>query len=239
MSDLQWDTFSAINEHRRSVRDFTGEPLSDKDMRAILEATQLAPSSSNLQPDELHWVKDPGLCSRMAEACKGQRSAKSASAFVVIVAKWRGVKQTYQDFLAHVDHSALYDEKSKAYHHGRSKEISLISNPVARLLAGGFRFLLSFFTAHVTLAPFGTSGLHHWAARNSIFAAQALLLAASARGLDACPMEGFNPMRVAKVLGLGRGEVIPVVIAIGKRREDAKIEARWRRGDAIVFHQFL
>ena len=42
---------------RRSVRNFTNEPVLEKDMRACLELTVLAPNSSNLQPWEFYWVR--------------------------------------------------------------------------------------------------------------------------------------------------------------------------------------
>lgn len=36
------------------------------------------------------------------------------------------------------------------------------------------------------------------------------MLAASAFGLDTCPMEGFNARKVAKALGLSRDLVLPL-----------------------------
>jgi nitroreductase len=37
-----------------------------------------------------------------------------------------------------------------------------------------------------------------------------------------CPMVGFSPFKVAKILSLKRGVVIPLVIAIGKRNSYLK-----------------
>ncbi|MBX5483045.1 MAG: nitroreductase family protein [Myxococcaceae bacterium] len=73
---------------------------------------------------------------------------------------------------------------------------------------------------------------------DSMLAAQTLMLAASARGYDSCPMEGFNPIQVAKVLTIRRGAVIPLVIALGRRREGARVEPQWRRPfeSAVVVH---
>ena len=42
------------------------------------------------------------------------------------------------------------------------------------------------------LLPIGSVAARHWAARSAIYAAQTVLLAAAARGLDSCPMEGFD-----------------------------------------------
>jgi nitroreductase len=51
-------------------------------------------------------------------------------------------------------------------------------------------------------------------------------------------MEGFNARKVAKILRLPRGTVIPVIIALGRRRTDARLEPRWRRPfeKAVVVH---
>lgn len=238
MDEHTWSVFTEINERRRAVRDFTGEPVSDEDMRAILAAARLAPSSGNLQPYELHWVRDPLTRARVAEACNAQRAAASAGALVIVVARWRGIRDTSARLLEYVEHSGLFDDKAKAYHRSQCRETRLFLAIAPLRILGALRGLIVSVTAHFSLVPFGPAGLHHWAVRSSIFAAQTLLLAAAARGLDSCPMEGFNPWRVAKVLGLPRGVVIPLVIAFGRRRPDARIEPRWRRPfeDLVVVH---
>ena len=119
-------------------------------------------------------------------------------------------------------------KKSKAYHHSRRKEVVWFLRLMPLWIFGGLKIIISFFNAHFTLLPIGPSGLHHWATKNSIFAAQTLLLAASARGIDTCPMEGFSASKVAKVLGIERGVVIPLVIAIGKRNLDEPLTPHWR-----------
>jgi nitroreductase len=64
------------------------------------------------------------------------------------------------------------------------------------------------------------------------------MLAAAARGVDSCPMEGFNARKVAKILQLPRGTVIPIIVALGIRRIDARLEPQWRRpfDKAVVVH---
>lgn len=237
-----WPAFVAINERRRAVRDFTGEPVADEDMRAILQSAQLAPSSSNLQPYELHWVRDPDVMTRIAAACRGQRAAATAGAFVVVVARLGGVARTWERFLRYVDGSGLYSDADRRHHAAKLFEVKLLGGRgvVPRLVhvaASSLCALAGLVTPHLLMAPFGRRGGHQWAARNSIFAAQTLLLAAVARGLDACPMEGFNPFAVARTLGLG-GVVIPLVIAVGRRKEDAEVAPQWRKPfeDAVVMH---
>ncbi len=43
---------------------------------------------------------------------------------------------------------------------------------------------------------------HAWLARQTYLALQAMILAAAERGLDSCPMEGFDAAKVNEILGL-------------------------------------
>lgn len=56
--------------------------------------------------------------------------------------------------------------------------------------------------------------LHAWLSRQTYLALQAMILAAVEKGIDSCPMEGFNPAAYAEILGLT--DCTPVsLLAIG------------------------
>src|SRR4030095_9034226 len=57
-ADRDWETFCAINARRRAIRDFDDAPVSDDEVCDVLEQALLAPSSGNLQPYHLHWIRD-------------------------------------------------------------------------------------------------------------------------------------------------------------------------------------
>ncbi|MGH9465715.1 MAG: hypothetical protein ACRD1Y_00005 [Terriglobales bacterium] len=42
-------------------------------------------------------------------------------------------------------------------------------------------------------------------------------------------MEGFDPRNLRRVLALQRGDIIALVLALGRRRPDVQLEPRWRR----------
>lgn len=44
---------------RRSIRDFTGQPITDADLRSLLEAGMAAPSASNRRPWHFVVTRDP------------------------------------------------------------------------------------------------------------------------------------------------------------------------------------
>ena len=51
------DVFGAIKE-RRSIRAYTDEKVSEKDVEQLIEAARWAPSAGNSQPCEFVVVKD-------------------------------------------------------------------------------------------------------------------------------------------------------------------------------------
>ncbi len=59
------------------------------------------------------------------------------------------------------------------------------------------------------------------AIRSSGLAAQTIMLAAKAMGYDSCPMIGFEPDKVAKLINLPADHIIAMLIAVGKAAEPA------------------
>jgi len=56
------------------------------------------------------------------------------------------------------------------------------------------------------------------------------MIAAEALGLNTCPMEGFDGVRLAKFVGLRRRtQEIVMVIAIGKKSTAHVDQPQWRR----------
>jgi nitroreductase len=68
---------------RRSIRRYTGEPVSDADVKAMLEAAMAAPSANNVQPWEFVVVRDRTLRQQLAETHPW--AAMCAQAAVVFV----------------------------------------------------------------------------------------------------------------------------------------------------------
>jgi nitroreductase len=233
-SDERWCAFQQVNRNRRAVRDFDGSPIADEEVEAVLSEALLAPSSGNAQPYVIHWLRNPVMKAEAACACRNQRAARSASTLLVFVSAGRFALETNSMFHAYVESTPELNEKSRDYHlrelktHRRFLRIapSVFWLPLHSLLTAAFPSL--------TLLPFGPRGVRHWAARSALFAAQTFLLAASARGLDTCPMEGFDPRKLGRILGLRRGDVIAIVVALGRRRPDALIEPRWRRSFEVA-----
>jgi nitroreductase len=67
------------------------------------------------------------------------------------------------------------------------------------------------------------------AIRSTGLAGMTLMLAANGLGYDSCPMVGFDPEQVAKLIQLPADHIISFIIAIGKKSADV-----WPRGERIA-----
>jgi len=225
----RWDTFQQINRQRRAVRDFDGSQIPDEEVEAVLREALLAPSSGNSQPYVIHWVRNTAMKDAVASACRNQRAARSASTLLVIVSASRFALETASLFRAYVETTHELSQKSRDYHLRELRIARKFLNIAGSVIWSPFHALLTTVFPSLTLLPVGPGAVRNWAARSALFAAQTILLAASARGLDSCPMEGFDARRIARILNLKRGDIIPIVVALGRRPSDALVEPRWRR----------
>ncbi|AGH83361.1 nitroreductase family protein [Ralstonia nicotianae] len=233
-----WGAFQALNGRRRAIRDFDGIAIPDEHVRELLAEAARAPSSGNLQPYRFHWIRDTTLKARVAAVCNGQRAAVSASTLIVVTASRQIALSTAAQQLAYLNASTDLPEASKAYHRKQMQMFLRILNVGSWPVWTPLTALAGLFRPSLSLLPVGHLGNRSWAARNATFAAQTLMLAAAAKGVDSCPMEGFSAPKLVEILSLPRGTVIPLVIALGYRSQNARIERQWRRSltDLIVEH---
>jgi nitroreductase len=230
------EVFSRLNGRRRAVRKFDGTTVPDQVLRAIIAEAQLAPSSRNSQPYRFVCVRSPEQLAAIAPLCNDQMAACSAAALIVLVAGKRFASETLDAWDRHLATDCGLGDRSIAHHRAELRTsrlfLSIGSWPVWSLLLA----VIGLFQPATSLLPVGGIGMRHWTARNAIFAAQTLLLAASAYGIDTCPMEGFNAVKLRKALCLPRDLLIPLVVAVGRAAVDARIEPRWRKpiGETLV-----
>jgi nitroreductase len=76
------DATMKVIQDRRSIRDFTEEPVSDQDLDMILEAARQAPSGENAQPWRFIIVKDEGMRKKMGAIAGGGSGRRFTAEFV-------------------------------------------------------------------------------------------------------------------------------------------------------------
>ncbi|WP_027443004.1 malonic semialdehyde reductase [Erythrobacter cryptus] len=78
----------ALDQLFREARSYNGwrdRPVSDAQLRAIWELMKMGPTSANMQPVRIVWVKSPEAKARLAECVMEGNKAKVLSAPVVAV----------------------------------------------------------------------------------------------------------------------------------------------------------
>ncbi|MDW8344464.1 MAG: NAD(P)H-dependent oxidoreductase [Verrucomicrobiae bacterium] len=164
---------------------------------ALQHALIMAPSSFGLQPYRFVVVDDPAVRAKLLPHAYRQRQVVDASHFVVFAARTRLTEH-------HVDHFI-----------DRIVEVR-----------GGARESLSTYRQMMIdslVVPTAQSRVPHWAARQCYIALGFLLLSAALLGVDACPMEGFDPAGFDEVLHLpAQGFSAVVCCALGYRLDSDK-----------------
>lgn len=72
------------------------------------------------------------------------------------------------------------------------------------------------------------------AMRSAGIASQTLMLAAKSRGLDSCPMIGFDPVKVAELINLPDDHVVCMMLVIGKAKQPARPRGGQLSYDEVV-----
>jgi len=79
------DVFEAIKS-RRSVRAFTNEQVSDKEVMKLIDAARWAPSAGNIQPWEFVVVRNPEIKRGLSAAALNQTFIEEAPVVIVVCA---------------------------------------------------------------------------------------------------------------------------------------------------------
>ncbi len=171
---------------------------------AILEAANLAPTSSGLQPFEIIVVTNPDVKAKLSAAAFGQKQVVDGS-HVLVFAAWDNytaeridavVNQTHEQRGTPIEMLNAYYDGLKAQYLPRPAEVNF-----------------------------------DHAARQAYIALGVGLVAAAFEEVDATPMEGFNPDAVDEILGLrAKGLRAVTLMPLGYRAA----EGDWLRGAAKV-----
>lgn len=164
---------------------------------ALEQAAILAPSSYGLQPWKFVVITDAALRSKLREASWNQPQITDASHMVVFA---RRREMTPDDVNHFVD---------------RIVEV----RHAPREALAGYRDMMLGSVASPATMPGGN--FDAWTSRQVYIALGFFLSAAAMLGIDACPMEGFDPAKYDEILGLSAlGYCATVVATAGYRAPD-------------------
>ncbi|SDW98112.1 NAD(P)H-dependent oxidoreductase [Marinobacter mobilis] len=188
------DVLDALN-WRYATKRMNHHTVPQASIDRIVEAARLAPSSYGLQPYTLLVITDPQLRARIQQQAAPQPQLTECS-HLLVFATWASVDEPRVDeFLAL---TAL------------KRQI-----PVSDLQGYGE-------VIKGTLRTLGSNqARQQWAARQAYIALGMALTVAALEGVDATPMEGFDPLELDRILGLEGKQLNSVVMAtLGYRDTD-------------------
>lgn len=230
--------FEKVIRSRRSVRVYTDEPIPEHVMRRCLELAVLAPSSSNLQPWEFYWVRDPENKKRLVRYCLNQPAAATAQELIVCVARldtWRRNRDLMLQMIA--DSDGKFPEVMSDYYR---TIVPLACGQGPFYWFGPFKRLamnLMALRKPMPRGPAGKSDMRVWAHKSVALACENLMLALRAFDFDSCPMEGMDATRIRKLLRLPRRAEICMVISAGKRAGNGIYGERIRFDDSLFLFE--
>jgi nitroreductase len=181
-------------ESRYAVKKYDKEgKIEPAQWEALLLSLVLAPSSYGFQPWKFVVVENPGLRAKLREASWGQTQVTDADKLVVFAARKGFGKEDVRRYIERI---------------AEVRQVSVES-------LAGFKDML---LAAINRPQEQTDA---WMARQVYIALGMLLTSAAALGVDATPMEGFEPAKYDQLLGLEKaGYTAVVVAALGHRAPD-------------------
>lgn len=216
----------ALIEARRSVRRFLPDVVPDEVVRDCLELATLAPNSCNLQPWSFQVVRDPALLARLHPVCMSQNAAR-APLIIAVLARPDTWKQACVDIVeqwpepevpARIRH--FYARTAPfQYNQGPFGLLGLFKRQLVRLLA---------LRKPLMRRPNSRADMSIWAVKSTALAAQNLMLALQSHGYASCPMEGFDEVRLRRVLEIPRQAIPIMLLAVGRQGEKGVYNPRLR-----------
>lgn len=198
---------------RYATKDFSPDKkVSESDIKTIKEAFRLSPSSYGVQPWKLVVVENKNLRQKLVEHSYGQKKVAEASHLFVLC-------RPSKFSLSYID--AFLDDIAK-------------TRGVSRNDLVGYENMMKW-----DLGSKNEIDIKYWMEKQIYIALWNLMTVCATMGIDACPMEGFNPQKYNEILWLSDMWLSAVVLLTVWYRSDkddyAKLaKVRFDEKDVII-----
>ena len=227
--------FNEVIKSRRSVRDFLNKNINILTVKKCIKNATLAPNSSNLQLWEFYHIINSELKADISKACFDQPAAKTANQFVIIVTR-KDLWKSRRDFNLNFIQNKFKDLDDKKSIRKKKNAINYYKLLIPTLYGNFLR--ITGFLKYINVSMIGffrpmyrevtSSDLRVVVHKSAALAAQNFMLSMSSSGYDTCPMEGFDSVRVKKILNLPSSAEINMIIGCGIRSEKGVYSEQFR-----------
>lgn len=201
------DVFSVMRA-RHSVKHYDPSYLmSREEIEELLAVAHSAPSSWNLQHWKFYVIDDTDSKQQLLSIAYGQKQVVESSATIAILG----------DLQANVKAEPIYGE---AVENGAISED--IKDRLVGQINGAYRY---------------PQVARDEAILNASLAAMQLMLAAKAKGLDTCPMGGFDKQKFVEQFAIPERYIPVMLIVVGKAAKEAYPSSRLPLNEVVQWHK--
>ena len=204
-------TFEQAMDFRHACKVFDeSKKISDEDLRYILEAGRKSPSSFGMEAWKFLVITNEALKAKLRPACWDQVQITSCSHLVVILAGIEGVKPE----------SGI-----------PAKRFARRDMPQEK-----YDFYLKLYASHLEQTLSSDDNIYSWTARQTFIAAGNMMTAAAVKGIDSCPIEGFEKEKVEEILGLDKSQYrLSLILPFGYRINPQSTQLRVPLEEVVEF----
>ncbi len=186
-------SFAKALDFRHACKIFNEkQKISDEEMHFILEAGRKSPSSFGMEPWKFLVITNDELKDKIRPHCWDQPQITTCSHLVVILCAIEDVRPNSGVPRKKFQRRKMSEEKYDFY-------LNLYANFLKETLS----------TDEKTYA---------WTARQAYLAAANMMMAAAVKGIDSCPIEGFNKQKVEQTLNLDTKKMqVALILPFGYR----------------------
>lgn len=225
---------------RQALRKFSSREVPTETIVELIELANRAPSGFNLQPWHFVLVRDPALKELLFHVALNQAQVKQSPATVVFVADPRAWHKSYDAVLTlGIKEGAITHNYARFTR--RNVKLFFQTGPLgiigfAKRIIIPLRRLRRPTPNVITSAAEATA----YVASQTMLAAENFMIAAKASGLETCPMEGFDEVRLKTLLKIPHYMHVPLIISVGHPLEgDEKPRSvRLPLAEKLHFDQF-
>ena len=204
-------SFEEALEFRHACKEFdTNQTISDIDIEFILNAARLSPSSYGLESSQYIVITNDKLKSEIQKASMNQSQISNCSHLVIV--------------LAGIDETKIASGIPR-------KRFERLNMPKENL-----EFFLSLYESFSDKHLFDDKSIYHWSSKQSYISIGNMMTAAAVKGIDSCPIEGFEKEKVETILNLDTSlHQVALVLPFGYRKNNQSSLVRQDLSDIVQY----
>ena len=204
-------TFMEAMDFRHACKVFDEtKKVSDEDMNFILEAGRKSPSSFGMEGWKFLVITNEELKAKIRPVCWNQVQITSCSHLVIVLAAIDAVKPSSGEVERKFKRREMPQEKLDMY--------------------------LGLYADHLKQTLSSDENIYAWTAKQSYIALGNMMTAGAIKGIDSCPIEGFEKENLEKILELDTSKFqVACVLPFGYRINEQSTQLREKLEDVVEF----